>query len=118
MKYLSEFRKRNGQILSQDEFNVFILGGLDVDERDKQGNTYIHLFIMSGDLEAVKLLCDSGANLELKNKIGKKPIESAFEKFKEFPSDRIKKIVDVISSRLIENRCDKEIGFKKIAIGT
>lgn len=107
MRNLSEFRKRNGNIIDRNELNVFIFGGFDIDDQDRLGNSYLHLLVMSGDSEGVKLFCDTGVNVELKNKAGKQAIDISLDKFKEFPSENNKKIIDIISGHMIKYQKDK-----------
>jgi ankyrin repeat protein len=116
MKCLSDFREKNGRIITRDSLNVCIFGGFDINEQDLQGNTYLHLSVSAGDFDAVKLFCDSGAKLDIRNKNGKKPIDLAAEKVNDFPSENSVKILDAISAsvlQVIQERCDKAFGFKK-----
>lgn len=108
VRYSRDLRNKDGRLITRDELNVFIYGGLDINEQNLQGNTYSHLLVIAGDFEGVRLFCDAGSNLELNNKSGKKPIDIALEKFKEFPSENNKNIIDIISRRLIDNRCNKK----------
>ncbi|XP_025082311.1 ankyrin repeat domain-containing protein 46-like [Pomacea canaliculata] len=60
-----------------DLANVLILGGADVNFRDKQGNTPLH---WCGSIDTIELLVDSGASLYLRNKMGLTPKELAYRR--------------------------------------
>ncbi len=53
--------------------------GLNINEQDEEGNTYLHHYIKKGDSVMAKLLCEAGADIDLKNMYGKSPIDVAWE---------------------------------------
>ena len=61
------------------ELKDLIDSGLNINEQDEEGNTYLHYCIKSGNSEMVKILCQSGANIELKNIYGKSPVDISWE---------------------------------------
>lgn len=113
MKDLSCFRKNDGKLISHDGLNVFIFGGLDIDEQDDNGNTYIHLFIEKRDLDAAELFLCSGARIDIKNNEGKSCSDIIINRFKNFPSDFNKELFEISLGKLFENSCKKGVKNEK-----
>jgi len=51
--------------------------GADVEAKDNNGNTPLHLAVWSNHIETAKLLIERGADLEAKNKYGQTPLDWA-----------------------------------------
>ena len=57
--------------------DYFIKKKLDVNKKNKNGNTPLHLAIQIGNHDIIKLLLDNGASIIIKNKQGKTPYDFA-----------------------------------------
>jgi hypothetical protein len=53
--------------------------GIGLNDRDENGDTYLHYCVKQGHRELVKILCQSGANIYAKNTQGLRPIDTAWE---------------------------------------
>lgn len=70
LTYLHRVSDKKGQ---QNLVSIFLAEGLEVDARNKDGQTPLHLAVRSGkgNIESVKLLIDAGADVNAKTKKGK-----------------------------------------------
>ena len=66
-------------LTSLKDLKDLIEAGLNVNEQDCEGNTYLHHYIKKGDSVMVRLLCEAGADVGLKNMYGKAPADVAWE---------------------------------------
>lgn len=53
--------------------------GIGLNDKDENGYTYLHFCIKEGFGDLVKLLCQSGADIYVKNNEGKRPVDIAWE---------------------------------------
>jgi len=69
--------------LDESELNEMIAyaktSGLGMNERDENGDTYLHYCVKNGLRELVKTLCKSGTNIYAKNSQGLRPVDIAWE---------------------------------------
>jgi hypothetical protein len=69
--------------LDENELNEMIdyakKTGIGMNERDENGDTYLHYCVKQGFSNLVKILCKAGANIYLKNNEGKCPVDIAWE---------------------------------------
>lgn len=66
-------------LISLGDLKDLIDSGLNVNEQDSEGNTYLHHYISKGDSVMVDLLCQAGADASIKNIYGKAPVDAAWE---------------------------------------
>ncbi len=66
-------------MINLKDLKDLIKSGLNINEQDSEGNTYLHHYIKSRNPEMVKILCMAGANVNIKNVYGKSPIDMAWE---------------------------------------
>jgi len=66
-------------LISLKDLKDLIESGLNLNEQDCEGNTYLHHYIKKGNSEMVKVLCQAGADISLKNIYGKAPVDMAWE---------------------------------------
>ena len=57
--------------------DYFIKKKLNINKKNKNGDTPLHLAIQKGDYDIIKLLLDNGANIKIKNKKGITPFDLA-----------------------------------------
>nr|KAG5710602.1 hypothetical protein BaRGS_013248 [Batillaria attramentaria] len=57
-----------------------LLADKEVDEKDDEDNTLLHLAADTGDLDAVKIAVKSGASLTARNKAGDRPFQLALKR--------------------------------------
>ena len=62
--------------------DYFIKKKLDVNKKNKKGDTPLHLAIKFGNYDIIKLLLDNGANIAIKNKKGLSPYDLANSKIR------------------------------------
>ena len=62
--------------------DYFIKKKLDVNKKNKRGDTPLHLAIQIGNYDIIKLLLDNGANILIKNKKGLRPYDLANSKIR------------------------------------
>lgn len=62
----------------KEEVRAFLnFGSLDVNQGDYDNRTALHLAVCSGKLEIVKMLCEAGANVNVEDRWGHRPLDDA-----------------------------------------
>jgi ankyrin repeat protein len=110
-KFMESIRKNR-----LDEILVFENQNINLNEKDKDGNTPLHLAIEKENLEIVKfvlrknalLKITNGDLLEITNDDGNTPLQLAAENFKDAFNLEERKISNEIINLLIENNADIE----------
>ena len=81
-----------------------ILVGSDIDTADKHGRTALHIAAENGLYDAVNVLLQRKANVEIRNEFGKTPLEVAVDNAtSEFPSIILENSVDEIRGPLLDH---------------
>lgn len=75
------------ELVSIGRLRKLIYDGFDINEQDEDGNTYLHNFCYDNNFFPIKLLCEAGASLDIKNSKGVTPIQIV-EKRKEYENPR------------------------------
>lgn len=79
MSFFEKLHDKNGDLITLKELKKLIASGENINEQDEEGNTYLHYCAMSNISGIVEVLCRAGADIHLKNKQGKAPVDIAWE---------------------------------------
>ena len=65
------------RLITVEKLKQLVAEGFDINEQNEEGNTYLHKFTDDNNFFPIKLLCEAGADLEVKNKDGLTPYQIA-----------------------------------------
>lgn len=92
-RFVGNATKRNDALVKA--FQKILDTGININRKDADGNTPMHLFAERGDLELVKLLMTKDAKQGVKNGAGKKPADLVREKYA-----NCRKQIEILQTRL------------------
>ena len=80
----SNHSKENYKMFFEELLSIFLSGGIDVNKVNHLGNTPLHIAALHWDVEAIKTLVASGADVLAMNKANRVPLEEVWHQFDQF----------------------------------